>query len=155
MEHNIFRDTPVSRCRYYCEHCGLAAFLDPPWQGRIVVRASEQLGAIRMPTWLGVVVRAQLRRRGIELGPVVAHARRWTYLVGADIDENDMALHARLKRFDTEVLPPGATVVLPSPTSHPGAVRRWVQPPRGDFRPYGSVVVKAITACACAGVGRG
>lgn len=156
MEHNAFRDTASSRCRYYTRHCGLPALLDLPWRGRIVVRVSEQFGAIRMPTQLGVAVRTRLGRRGIELGPVVAHARWWTYFVVADIPGDDMALHARVKRFEVTVLPTGATIVLPSPTSQSSPARWWVEPPRGGgVRLSGLVVVGAVDAGSGVAVAHG
>ncbi|MGK8525415.1 hypothetical protein ACRS6B_29460 [Nocardia asteroides] len=72
---------------------------------------------------------------------------RWTFLTIADLPD-DNRLFAELFRLDVSVARSGATIALPSPTASSGAIRRWIVPPRGPYRPSGRVVLEAIRAWA-------
>ncbi|MGV9975141.1 DNA-directed RNA polymerase subunit beta [Nocardia beijingensis] len=148
MAMQSFGDTPRSRCQYYRRECDLPAVIDPPELGRIILRAGYVSG-VTMPTRLGQAVKAHMQSRGASLGPVVAHPRsgRWTFLVVADLPEDDR-LFAELFRLDVSVSRCGATIALPSPTASSGAIRQWIVPPRGPYRPSGRVVLEAIRAWA-------
>ncbi|MGK8489880.1 DNA-directed RNA polymerase subunit beta [Nocardia asiatica] len=148
MEMESFGDTPQSRCRYYRQECDLPAVIDPPELGRIVVRAGYVWGWT-MPTRLGQAVKAHVQSRSTKLGPVVGHPRsaRWTFLTVPDLPYDDR-LFAELFRLDVSVSQAGATIALPSPTASSGAIRRWIVPPRGPYRPSGHVVLEAIRAWA-------
>ncbi|WP_330233706.1 hypothetical protein OHA40_15295 [Nocardia sp. NBC_00508] len=103
-----------------------------------------------MPSSLGQAVKAHMQSRSVPLGPILAHPRsnRWTFLITPDLPESDSRLFAELFRLDVSVARTGSTIALPSPTASVGAIRRWIVPPRKNFRPSGRVVVEAIRAWA-------
>ncbi|MGW4091837.1 DNA-directed RNA polymerase subunit beta [Nocardia sp. NPDC004750] len=148
MAMQSFGDTPRSRCDYYRRECDLPAVIDPPELGRIILRAGYVCG-VTMPTRLGQATKAHMQSRGELLGPVVAHSRsdRWTFLIVADLPDDDR-LFAELFRLDVSVARSGATIALPSPTAASGAIRQWIVPPRGPYRPSGRVVLETIRAWA-------
>ncbi|WP_454194793.1 DNA-directed RNA polymerase subunit beta [Nocardia sp. Marseille-Q1738] len=139
-------DTPMSRCRYYRRTCDLAAVIDPPELGRIIVRAGSVWG-ITMPVRLGQSVRAHMDKHGQASGPIVAHprAKRWTFLIRPDLPDEDR-LFSELFRLDVSVAREGATIALPSPAASSESIRHWVIPARSPFRPSGLVVVAAVRA---------
>ncbi|MFI5538570.1 DNA-directed RNA polymerase subunit beta [Nocardia sp. NPDC051900] len=141
-------DTPLSRCLFYRQECGLPAVVDPPELGRIVMRAGS-VWAMTMPTRLGQAVKAHMHNRSVPLGPIVGHPRsgRWTFLIQPDLPD-DVRLFAELFRLDVSVARTGAMIALPSPTAAVGAIRHWTVPPRNAFRPAGRFVVEAVRAWA-------
>lgn len=148
MEMQSCGDTPQSRCHYYRRECDLPAVIDPPELGRIVLRAGYVCG-VTMPTRLGQAVKAHIQVRRGQPGPVVGHPRsdRWTFLTKADLPDDDR-LFAELFRLDVSVARSGATIALPSPTASSGAIRHWIVPPRGPYRPSGGVLLEGIRAWA-------
>ncbi|TLF92950.1 DNA-directed RNA polymerase subunit beta [Nocardia cyriacigeorgica] len=153
MEYVPFGDTPYTRCLYYRQVCNLPASIDPPELGRIVIRA-DNVWALMMPSALGLAVKKDLQRcrtheAGDGAGPIISHVRsgRWSFLIQPDLPD-DTALFAEMFRLDVSVVRTGATIALPSPTDRGELFRRWIQPPRSDFRPSGSIVIESIRACA-------
>ncbi|MGW4769886.1 DNA-directed RNA polymerase subunit beta [Nocardia sp. NPDC004278] len=142
----VAADTPVSRCRFYRQICGLAAVVQPEL-GRIIVPASSDVGAVTLPAALAARVKIYLQSRSERLGPVLSHPRskRWTYLVVPDIPD-EVGLFAELFRHNVSVVRWGAQIALPSPTARDAGFRAWVVPPQDTFRPSGRVIVDAIRA---------
>ncbi|WP_324195773.1 DNA-directed RNA polymerase subunit beta [Nocardia abscessus] len=139
-------DTPLTRCRFYRETCGLPARVQPEI-GRIIVPAGS-VGAITMPHQLGAAVKARMNGLNVRLGPIVSHPRskRWTFLIVPDVpDEN--RLFAELFRLNVSVSRFGAQIALPSPGARQAGFRVWVTPPRDSFRPSGMAVIECIRAC--------
>ncbi|MGK8555239.1 DNA-directed RNA polymerase subunit beta [Nocardia gipuzkoensis] len=141
-------DTPLTRCRFYRQVCGLAAVVQPEAGGRIIVPTGS-VGAITMPARLGASVKNQMLNRNMRLGPIVSHPRskRWSFLARPDVPD-DVKLFAELFRLNVSVSPFGAQIALPSPTSGSISFRTWVQAPRDSFRPSGIVVIAAVRECA-------
>ncbi|MGK8510617.1 DNA-directed RNA polymerase subunit beta [Nocardia asiatica] len=144
MNQSEFGDTPVSRCQYYRQVCGLPAIVDPPQLGRIVVRA-EIVWALMMPAHLGQLVKGDLQRRGHGIGPIMSHprSRRWSYLVRPDLP-NDDSLFAEMFRLDVSVVRAGGEIALPSPADKCARFRQWIEPPRGAYRASGQLIVASI-----------
>ncbi|MFI9410321.1 DNA-directed RNA polymerase subunit beta [Nocardia gamkensis] len=144
MNQSEFGDTPVSRCRYYRQVCGLPAIVDPPELGRIVIRAGI-VWALMMPAHLGQLVKIDLQRRGHDIGPIMSHPRsqRWSYLVRPDLP-NDDSLFAEMFRLDVSIVRAGGEIALPSPTDRCALFRHWIEPPRSAYRPSGQLVLAAI-----------
>ncbi len=139
-------DTPMTRCHFYRNTCGLPARVQPEL-GCIIVPAGR-VGAITMPAELGGRVKSHMRTQGISLGPIVSHphSKRWTFLVVPDVpDEN--RLFAELFRLKVSVSRFGAQIALPSPGARQAGFRVWVRPPCDDFRPFGMAVINSIRAC--------
>lgn len=136
-------DTPTTRCRYYRNVCGLPAAIKPEF-GSIVVRAGTDVGAVTMPTELGVRVRNHIQGRGDNPGPVISHprAKRWTYLVNPDIPD-DVSIFAEMFRLNVTIARHNAQIALPAPTPD-YQFRVWVHPPAGSYRLAGLMVVDAI-----------
>ncbi|GAA5081647.1 hypothetical protein GCM10023319_23480 [Nocardia iowensis] len=148
MKNISFGDTPVSRCVYYRLVCGLAANIDPPGSGRITFLAGST-GAVTMPGSLGSVLLQYMQRKGVAVGPIVAHvgSNRWTFLIRPDVPDDDTQVFKNLFRLNVLIVREGA-IALPSPTGEPGGgSRRWIELPRNTFRPSGRVVVDAILGC--------
>ncbi|MEU8895464.1 DNA-directed RNA polymerase subunit beta [Nocardia sp. NPDC048505] len=152
MDQPIGRDTPRSQCTYYRQVCDLAARIDPPELGRIVVNASQVWG-LTMPAVLGRDVSYQMRKANTAVGPVVAQLRsaRWTFLVRPDIPD-EAELFAEMFRNSVSVTRDNAPIALPSPTETSREIRQWIERPTDSFRPSGMVVINAIRACV--GTGR-
>ena len=127
MNQSEFGDTPVSRCRFYRQVCGLPAIIDPPELGRIVVRAGI-VWALMMPAHLGQLVKIDLQRRGHGIGPIMSHPRshRWSYLVRPDLPDYDR-LFAEMFRLDVSVVRVGGEIALPSPTDKCARFRHWIR----------------------------
>ncbi|MFF7940502.1 DNA-directed RNA polymerase subunit beta [Nocardia gamkensis] len=144
MNQSEFGDTPVSRCRYYRQVCGLPAIVDPPELGRIVIRAGI-VWALMMPAHLGQLVKIDLQRRGHGIGPIMSHPRsqRWSYLVRPDLP-NDDSLFAEMFRLDVSIVRAGGEIALPSPIDRCALFRHWIEPPRSAYRPSGQLVLAAI-----------
>ncbi|WP_330232354.1 DNA-directed RNA polymerase subunit beta [Nocardia sp. NBC_00508] len=139
-------DTPLTRCRFYRETCGLPARVLPEI-GSIIVPAGR-VGAITMPHQLGAAVKTRMHNQRVQPGPIVSHPRskRWTFLIVPDVpDEN--RLFAELFRLNVSVSRFGAHIALPSPGARQAGFRVWVSPPRDDFRPSGMAVIESIRAC--------
>ncbi|WP_454197436.1 DNA-directed RNA polymerase subunit beta [Nocardia sp. Marseille-Q1738] len=144
---SVQADTPLTRCRFYRETCGLPARVQPEL-GSIIVPAGR-VGAITMPAQLGGRVKNHMQAQGTSPGPIVSHPRskRWTFLIMPDVpDEN--RLFAELFRLNVSISRFGAQIALPSPGARQAGFRVWVTPPCDDFRPSGMAVVKAIRDCA-------
>ncbi|MGV9542469.1 DNA-directed RNA polymerase subunit beta [Nocardia beijingensis] len=139
-------DTPVTRCRFYRETCGLPARVQPEI-GSIIVPAGS-VGAITMPHQLGAAVKRRMHGLGLRLGPIVSHPRskRWTYLIVPDVPD-EIRLFAELFRLNASVSRCGAQIALPSPGARQAGFRVWVVPPRDAFRPSGMTVIESIRAC--------
>ncbi|WP_040777784.1 hypothetical protein [Nocardia pneumoniae] len=152
-ESGILEDTPLTRCRFYREVCGLAAVVQPEAGGRIIVPTGS-VGAITMPAPLGARVKNHMLDRKVGLGPIVSHPRskRWSFLARPDVPD-DTKLFAELFRLNVSVSPFGAQIALPSPTSGPISFRTWVHAPRDLFRPSGLAVVDSIRACSAVRLG--
>ncbi|WP_063821002.1 hypothetical protein [Nocardia araoensis] len=144
MNQSEFGDTPVSRCRYYRQVCGLPAIIDPPELGRIIIRAGIVWG-LMMPAHLGQLVKIDLQRRGHDIGPIMSHPRshRWSYLVRPDLP-NDDGLFAEMFRLDVSIVRAGGEIALPSPTDQCARFRHWIEPPRCAYRPSGQSIVESI-----------
>jgi hypothetical protein len=142
MNQSEFGDTPVSRCRYYRQVCGLPAIVDPPELGRIVIRAGI-VWALMMPAHLGQLVKIDLQRRGHDIGPIMSHPRsqRWSYLVRPDLP-NDDSLFAEMFRLDVSIVRAGGEIALPSPTDRCALFRHWIEPPRSGARSVHSTPAK-------------
>jgi hypothetical protein len=112
-------ETPVARCRFYRNVCGLPARIDPEL-GRIFI-PSGSVGAITVPAQLGAMVRIRMRKLGSPAGPIISHPRskRWTFLVAPDIP-HDMPLFSELFRLNATLAPIGAQIALPSPADGVG-----------------------------------
>ncbi|MEV0246847.1 DNA-directed RNA polymerase subunit beta [Nocardia sp. NPDC050712] len=151
MDQPIGRDTPRSQCTYYRQVCDLAARIDPPELGRIVVGASQVWG-LTMPAMLGRDVLNRMGKDGTGIGPVLAQLRanRWTFLVRPDIPY-EAAVFAEMYRIEVSVIRDGGTIALPSPTVSSNEIRQWIERPLDSFRPSGLAVIKAIRACAVTG----
>ncbi|MEU1983631.1 DNA-directed RNA polymerase subunit beta [Nocardia sp. NPDC019395] len=147
MKHRTaFGDTPATRCRYYREVCDLAAVVDPPGLGRIIVRATT-VWAVTMPAVLGSGVRAEIARGYGVTGPILAHPRsnRWSFLIRPDLPD-DVPLFAEMFRYDVSVIRTGGTIALPSPADLDTHLRQWIEPPRCPVRPSGHTVTGAVRA---------
>ncbi|MBF6215889.1 DNA-directed RNA polymerase subunit beta [Nocardia puris] len=139
-------DTPVDRCRYYRDVCGLPAVIHPT-AGCISV-AVGAIGAVTMPAALGMKVRARLRRTEPGRGPIILHPRssRWTFLVDrddyADLDRQFSTLFG----LNVTVAALGAEIALPTP--HVGGeadpLRVWIELPGNNLRPSVTRVVAAV-----------
>ncbi|BDU01730.1 DNA-directed RNA polymerase subunit beta [Nocardia sputorum] len=143
---SVQADTPLTRCRFYREICGLPARVQPEI-GSIIVPAGS-VGAVTMPHQLGAAVEGRMQNLGMRLGPIVSHPRskRWTFLIVPDVpDEN--RLFAELFRLNVSVSRHGAQIALPSPAARQAGFRVWVTPPRDAFRPSGMAVIESIRAC--------
>ncbi|MEU2042548.1 DNA-directed RNA polymerase subunit beta [Nocardia niwae] len=140
-------ETPVARCRFYRNVCGLPARIDPEL-GRILV-PSGSVGAITVPAQLGARVKIRMREFGVPTGPIISHPRskRWTILVVPDIP-CDMPLFSELFRLNATMTSAGAQIALPSPADDgPVRFRVWVQAPRDSYRPSAFAVIGAIRDC--------
>jgi hypothetical protein len=136
-------ESPMARCRFYRNSCGLPARIEPEL-GRISFLAGS-IGAITLPAQLGAQVKNHMQQSGSPAGPVVSHPRskRWTFLVRPDVS-NDVPLFAEMFRLNVTLVPPGAEIALPSPVDD---VRVWAHAPRDSYRPSGMAVIEAIRAC--------
>ncbi|MGK8525234.1 DNA-directed RNA polymerase subunit beta [Nocardia asteroides] len=139
-------DTPLTRCRFYRETCGLPARVQPE-TGSIIVPAGS-VGAITMPHQLGAAVKTRLHSQGGHPGPIVSHPRskRWTFLIVPDVPD-EPGLFAELFRLNVSVSRSGAHIALPSPAARQASFRVWVTPPRDNLRPSGMTVIHSIRAC--------
>ncbi|MFG1791567.1 DNA-directed RNA polymerase subunit beta [Nocardia sp. NPDC049149] len=148
MEHIPNEDTPLTRCSYYREMCGLPAKIDPPTLGRITFRAGS-IGALTMPAPLGDTVRMHMLSHGSTVGPIIANlgSNRWTYLIRPDLPDTDVRLSFELERADVTVVRTGS-IVLPSPTAESWAQRRWIRLPHNSVRSSGLRVVEVVRAFA-------
>lgn len=102
-----------------------------------------------MPVALGQAVQADMRKRQIDLGPILSHPRsqHWSFLIRPDLPEDDK-LFAEMFRSNVSVVRNGGTIALPGPTDRCAEFRVWVEPPRSAFRPSGLAVMDAVRACA-------
>lgn len=155
MRHIAFGDTPLSRCHYYRQVCGLPAIVDPPQIGRIVVRTGMVWG-ITMPAILGQHVKVWMQDQGHELGPILSHPRskRWTFIIRPDLPD-DVPLFAEMFRLNVSIIRYGGMIALPSPADRGTKFRAWITHPYTAFRPSGCVVVAAIRHCVAAKLARG
>ncbi|GAA5048861.1 hypothetical protein GCM10023318_17180 [Nocardia callitridis] len=146
MNHIPFGDTPEDRCHYYRRVCDLPAVVEPPDSDRIMMRAGRVTG-MAMPARFGHWLRTHLRDLGHATGPIVGHPRssRWTFLVRPDAP-NELSLDVEMLRFNVSIIRSGAMIALPSPTTQPGAIRQWIEPPRSTFRPSASLLITAVRA---------
>ncbi|WP_051175544.1 hypothetical protein [Nocardia exalbida] len=148
----VLTDTPVSRCRFYREVCGLPARIDGP-SGRMFL-PSGSVGAITVPAQLGAVVKIRMQKLGDPAGPIISHPRskRWTLLVRPDIP-HDMPLFSELFRLNATLVPIGAQIALPSPADGVGdRFRVWAQAPSDSYRPGALAVIGAIRDCVQTGL---
>ncbi|MFF7943602.1 DNA-directed RNA polymerase subunit beta [Nocardia gamkensis] len=154
LRHIAFGDTPLSRCHYYRQVCGLPATVDPPQIGRIIVRTG-MVWAITMPAVLGQHVKAWMQYHGHELGPILSHPRskRWTFIIRPDLPD-DVPLFAEMFRLNVSIIRYGGTIALPSPADRGTRFRAWVTRPDTTFRPSGRVIVAAIRGCVAAKLAR-
>ncbi|ATL70256.1 DNA-directed RNA polymerase subunit beta [Nocardia terpenica] len=146
--HTVSADTPMSRSDYYRRQCGLRVAVRPG--GHIVAKAAiGEFGGFTMPIGLGALVKARMKARNIDWGPIVAHprARRWTFLVDWDSTlAAGPSLDAELMRANVTVVRAGGEIALPSPA--PGSIQReWVINPNSAYRPGASVVLGVIRYC--------
>ncbi|WP_051021669.1 hypothetical protein [Nocardia araoensis] len=140
-------ETPVARCRFYRNVCGLPARIDPE-SGRIFLPAGS-VGAITVPAQLGATVKIRMARLGDPAGPIISHPRskRWTFLVRPDFPA-DMPLFSELFRLNATLAPIGAQIALPSPADGVGdRFRVWAQGPSDSYRPSALAVLGAIRHC--------
>ncbi|QIS22897.1 hypothetical protein [Nocardia terpenica] len=130
------------RARFYRNICGLPCRADAN-SGRIVLQAGD-IGAVTLPMSLGEQVHGRLTAAGAA-GPVIGHdTDRWTLLTRPHGYGGDIVLAAELNAFNVQLVPPGATVLLPSTLDDPSGRIRWVAPPRDDFRPAMDAVLDTL-----------
>lgn len=146
-----FADTPLSRCEFYRQTCGLPAVIDPTHSHQIVVTTTH-VWALVMPCQLGARVKTALQQHNFRTGPIMNHPRsgRWTYLVAPGNVSDDPELLRLLYRANTALVRDGSTIALPSPTPN-RCFREWIDPPVSSFRPPAYQVVEAVRRCLITG----
>ncbi|MCX4096282.1 hypothetical protein [Nocardia sp. alder85J] len=109
---------------------------------RILLRATD-VGAVTMPAVVGELVRA--RFRSYAAGPIFAHGERWTFLTLPHRLDSDLGTVAALNSHNAQIVPNGATLLLPSPGDPFSDCRRWIVAPQDALRPTMHTVITAFS----------
>lgn len=119
--------------------------------GKLVMRAGPDVGAILMPAELGASVLASMGDV-----PVIAHRRiTWFFLVKSCGEGLQLPVRVRTSLFTERVtlLQPGSLITLPDKTMRDGLLlREWIAEPTSRDRPdIADVLETAALALGCTG----
>lgn len=113
-----------------------------PRTGQIHLPVGDFAGAVTMPAYIGRAVRSRMEAAGLPV-VIVDHPRSqsWTFLADSHSGRfDDMALYAKLFRYNVRIAPPGGSVALPSPHDAENPWRRWEKEPSGELPPMDLLV---------------
>jgi hypothetical protein len=135
-------ESAVTRAHYYSDVCGIPC--GPPGEADRIILHAWDVGALAMPSALGERVHDRMRLVGAS-GPIFSHdTDRWTFLTRPHRLGGDLGLAARLNRFNAQLVPSGAEILLPSPADEDMGRRRWVVQPGDMFRPLMETLMSAL-----------